>query len=412
MQRLIRTALLSASAAALLCANAANAKTCRPEDFGAVHDGTHDDTAAIQKAVEACGAGDEILLGAGTYLSGPLTLSDGDTFVVAKGSTLLGTPDHNAYRDHDGRTVTPLIAARNVHDITLTGEGTIDGNGASWWSQFRAARAAGSEMQRPKMIVLTEVTNLKVTRLTLQNSPMFHLVPQQSSKVLVDGVTILSPADSPNTDGIDPSGRDMLFQNLKIDVGDDNIAVKSGRDDPAHPGAASANMIVRDCVFLHGHGLSIGSETNGGVENLLAENITFKDTKTGIRVKTNREKGGHVRALTYRNIKMQDVGQAILITAYYPKVPDTDTAQPIQPKTPDIHDITIEHLTATGAGSAGGLYGLPERPLRDIRLIDVSIKAGKGLTVRHATASLKGTIEAVKGPPVVLQDNGTLSQTP
>jgi polygalacturonase len=412
MHRLTRTALLSASAAALLCATAANAKTCRPEDFGAVHDGTHDDTAAIQKAVDACGAGDEILLGTGTYLSGPLTLSDGDTFVVAKGSTLLGTPDHNAYRDHDGRTVTPLIAARKARNITLTGEGTIDGNGASWWSEFRAARAAGGDMQRPKMIVLTEVTNLKVTKLTLQNSPMFHLVPQQSSNVLVDGVTILAPESAPNTDGIDPSGRDMLFQNLTIDVGDDNIAIKSGRDDPAHPGAASANIIVRNCTFLHGHGLSIGSETNGGVENLLAENITFKGTTTAIRVKTNREKGGHVRALTYRNIKMQDVGQAILITAYYPKVPKTDTAQPIQPKTPDIHNITIEHLTATGAGAAGGLYGLPERPLRDIHLVDVNIKAGKGLAVRHATASLKGTIEAEKAPAVILQDGGTLSRIP
>lgn len=412
MHKFFRVLLLSGSAFALFCTSAANARTCRPEEHGAVHDGTHDDTAAIQKAIEECGPGDEIVLGTGVYLSGPLTLSSGDTLVVEKSATLLGTPDHNAYRDRDGRTVTPLISARNASDITLTGEGTIDGNGSSWWTEFRAARAAGGDMQRPKMIVLSQVTNLKVTKLTLQNSPMFHLVPQQSSNVLVDGVTILAPADSPNTDGIDPSGRDMVFQNLKIDVGDDNIAIKSGHDDPAHPGAASANMIVRDCIFLHGHGLSIGSETNGGVESLLAENITFKDTKTGIRVKTNREKGGHVRTLVYRNIKMQDVGQAILITTYYPKVPDTDAAQPIQPKTPDIHDITIEHLTVTGADAAGGLYGLPERPLRDIRLIDVNIKAGKGLTVRNATASLKGTIEAEKAPAVILQDNGTLSQTP
>jgi polygalacturonase len=408
--RINRFALLTA---ALLSTAAANAATCRPEDYGAVHDGQHDDTVAIQKAVDACGAGDEIVLGQGTYLSGPLTLSSGDTFIVAKGSTLLGTADHGAYRDRDGRTVVPLIGARNARDITLTGEGTIDGQGASWWSEFRAARARGEEGQpRPKMIVFTGVTNLKVTRLTLQNSPMFHLVPQASSNVLVDGVTILAPADSPNTDGIDPSGRDMVFSNLRIDVGDDNIAVKSGRDDPAHPGAASANMVVRDCVFLHGHGLSVGSETNGGVTNLLAENITFKGTKTAIRIKTNREKGGPVHDITYRNIKMDDVGQAILITAYYPRIPDTDAAQTIRALTPDIHHITIENLVVNGAKSAGGLYGLPERPLHDIKMVDVTITAGSGLTVSRATASLKGSVTVEKAPDIVLQAGGKLDRLP
>jgi polygalacturonase len=411
MHKLSRAALLTGSALALFCVSAANAKVCRPEDFGAVHDGKQDDTAAIQKAVEACSAGDEVVLGAGTYLSGPLTLSSGDTFVVTKGATLLGTADHEAYRDSKGRTVLPLLGARDAKDITLTGEGTIDGQGASWWSEFRAARARGEEGQpRPKMIVFTGINNLKVTKLTLQNAPMFHLVPQASSNVVVDGLTIRAPADSPNTDGIDPSGRDMVFTNLTIDVGDDNIAIKSGRDDPAHPGAATSNLVVRDCTFLHGHGLSIGSETNGGVTNILAENIIFNGTKTAIRVKTNRDRGGPVHGLVYRNIKMDNVGQAILITAYYPKIPDADPARPIGPTTPDIHDITIEHVSANNAVAAGGLYGLPERPLHGIRLVDVTIKAKKGLSVRHATATLKGSIEVEKTPGIVLQTGGTVSQ--
>ena len=397
-----------------MSAGVANAATCKPEDYGAPHDGTHDDTSAVQKAIDACRDGGTIVLGSGIYLSGPLTLGSEQTFEVDKGATLLGIADHERYRDAGGRTVVPLLSAKDAHDIVLTGEGTIDGQGVGWWPAFRAAKTEGHEQDypRPKMIVFTNVTNLKVTKLTLQNSPMFHLVPSQSSNVVVDGLTIRAPADSPNTDGIDPSGRNMLFQNLNIDVGDDNIAIKSGRDDPMHPGAATANLVVRDCTFLHGHGLSIGSETSGGVQNLLAENITFKGTKTAIRIKTNREKGGLVRELTYRNIKMTDVGQAILITSYYPRIPDTDTAQPIGPRTPDIHDITIEHVTADGAESAGGLYGVPERPLHDIRMNDVHIKAAKGMTVRDTVASLQGKIDATDGPAVILQSNATLTQTP
>lgn len=405
--------VLAGTIAALSWPAVADARICTPEANGAVHDGRHDDTAAIQRAIEACGAGDEILLSKGTYLSRPLTLSSGDTFVVAGGATLLGTADHEAYRDGRGRTVVPLISARNAHDVTLSGDGTIDGQGASWWSAFKAARAAGGDLPlRPKLVVFRDVTNLKVAGLTLRNSPMFHLVIDHSSHVLVEGLTIRAPADSPNTDGIDPSGRDMLFRNLTIDVGDDNIAVKSGRDDPAHPGAASANIVVRDCTFLHGHGLSIGSETTGGVRNMLAENITFTGTRFGIRIKTSRGKGGAVDDLTYRNLRMDHVGEAILITAYYPRILAHDGPRPIGPQTPDIHDITIEHVTAENAGSAGGLIGLPERPLRGIRLVDVVIHARKGMTVRNASATLEGRILVDTGPAIINEAGGSLTEVP
>jgi polygalacturonase len=415
MKRALRP-LLAATAVAALLAGTAEARICRPEDYGAVHDGRTLDTAAIQKAIDDCGAGDKIVLAAGVYLSGPLTLSSGDTFVVAKGAMLLGTPDHSAYRDGAGRTVVPLIGARNVSDITLSGEGIIDGNGASWWSEFRAAKAEGREDSylRPKMIVFDGIENLRVTGLTLQNSPMFHLVPSRAHNVVVDGITITAPADSPNTDGIDPSGRDMLFQNLTIDVGDDNIAIKSDRADPVHPGAASANMVIRNCHFLHGHGMSIGSGTSGGVQNILAENIRFEFTKIALRIKSARDRGGIVRGVVFRNITMDRVQQAILITAYYQHLPasGSDSAMPIGPRTPDFYDITFEHITATGTDIAGGLYGLPERPLHDIRLIDVHLAARRGFTVRHATASISGGITADEGAAEILQENGTLTHQP
>jgi polygalacturonase len=219
--------------------------------------------------------------------------------------------------------------------------------------------------------------------------------------VLIENVTIASPADAPNTDGIDPSGRDMLIQNVTIDTGDDNIAIKSGQDDPAHPGAATANIVIRNCTFRHGHGLSIGSETNGGVQNVLAENITFDGTTTALRIKTSRGRGGTVKGVVYRNIRMANVGQAVLITAYYPKIPpEDDAALPVDAKTPDISDIRLENVTGqTGIKKLGGVIGLPERPVRGVVFDRVTLTADKPLDVRNAEVTLNGSVLALSGGP-------------
>lgn len=399
---------MAGTAAALILP--ASAKTCAPESYGAKHDGVALDTSAIQKAIDACGAGDRIVLGRGVYLSGPLTLGSGDTFVVEKGAMLKASADHALFQLPGGGKPQPLIAARQAHDITLSGEGVIDGNGLSWWTAFKAARAVGGDYGRPYMIRLTHIRNLKVSGLTLQNSPMFHLVPEFSSNVLVENLTIrvtaAAPKAAPNTDGIDPSGRDMIFRNLNIDVGDDNIAIKSGRNDPQHPGEATANLVVRDCVFRHGHGLSIGSETNGGVRNLLAENISFEDTDNAIRVKTNRSRGGPIRDLVYRNIAMKNVGNAILITNYYPDIPQTDTAKPVTALTPRISGVRIENVKIDGAKTAGGFYGLPESPLENIVLDGVTASAHAGMTTRYGVVRMNGRVEAQTGAALIEQTGG------
>jgi polygalacturonase len=394
--------------AAVATGSSANAKVCVPESYGAHHDGATDDTLAIQKAIDACGRGDTIRLAAGVYLSGPITLTSGQTFEVAKGATLLAQTAPELYRRADGK-MGALINADHAENLTLTGGGTIDGQGSAWWPAIRAAKAANAALPpRPRLIHLSKVKNLKVTQLTLQNSPSFHLVPDDADGVLIDGITIRAPADSPNTDGIDPSGHHMLMQNMTIDVGDDNVAIKSGKRDPEHPEGEASDITIRNSTFLHGHGLSIGSETNGGVSHIRADHITFEDTVTGIRIKTSRDRGGAVHDIKYSDMKMTNVGQAILITSYYPKVPDTDTAQPISATTPDIYDVTVERVTAEGSKKAGGIYGLPERPLHDIRLIDVDLRADEGLTIRNASASLKGKVEAASGPATLVGTGGKL----
>jgi polygalacturonase len=398
----------AASAASGPPAQVERARTCAPEAFGAKHDGAADDTAALQKALDACAGGGAVRLGSGTYLSGPLFLHSHETLEVAKGAVLQATSDHARFLQGGGAPLA-LINAKGGGDIALVGEGVIDGAGQTWWPATRAAKAAGAaEPPRPRLILLSDVDGLVVRGLTLQNSPTFHLVPQRARNVLIENLDIHAPADSPNTDGIDPSGRDMLLQNLTIDTGDDDIAIKSGQDDRDHPGAATANIVIRNSTFRHGHGLSIGSETNGGVKDIVADNITFDGTSTALRIKTARGRGGSVRNVIYRNIRIANVGQAVLITAYYPKIPAEDSAQPIGPKTPDIAGVRLENVRGdTGIRKLGAIIGLPERAARAIVFQDVRLSGDQPLEVRNAQLELVGGALKAQGGEAVARQVGS-----
>jgi polygalacturonase len=300
----------------------------------------------------------------------------------------------------------------NVSELAITGGGVIDGGGSAWWGDVRKAKRENTpEPPRPRLVTLSRCQHIRLESITLRNSPSFHFVPSNCEDVAVTGVKITAPADSPNTDGIDPSAsRNVRISKCTIDVGDDNIAVKSGAVDPKHPEAASEDIVVSDCVFLHGHGMSIGSETNGGVRNLRVERCTFRDTTTGIRIKSDRTRGGLVSNISYTDITMENVKTAILITAYYPKVPATDAAQPVTDKTPMYDNIRITNVKAEGSASAGTIVGVPERPLKGIVLDRVSIAAKTGLVIRNASVEQrKLEVNAAKGLPVTLEENGRLN---
>jgi polygalacturonase len=200
-----------------------------------------------------------------------------------------------------------------------------------------------------------------------------------------------------------------------LDVGDDNIAVKAGGDRKS-PGnrPSCTNFTVTDCTFLHGHGLSIGSETYGGMDGMTVRNCTFDGTTSGIRMKSNRERGGLVRNLRYDGISMVNVKTPVSITSYYPKTPakpSDDPAMPVKLPAPEWKNIEISNLTATGSKNAGVIWGLPELPVtgvtfrkvtisaetgmkiynaRDIRLIDTSITVSKGDKIITENAMVSG----------------------
>ncbi len=388
---------------------------CNPRAYGARGDGVSKDTAAIQAAIDACErqGGGTVRLTAGIYLSAPIVLKSNITLLLDKGATLLGSADHGDYppkTEFREPGLQSLVSATNAVNVAITGEGVIDGNGESWWQMARSIKNAGvmgSDHPRPRLVVFDHCRHLRVEGVTIQNSPMWQLVPYYSDDVTIRNIKVLAPARSPNTDAIDPfSSSNVRIDHVLADVGDDDIAIKSGAIGSAGPDEPSRDITIADCTFLHGHGLSIGSEIAGGARNIRAERIRFEGTDNGIRVKANRDRGNDVGPLFFRDIEMKDVKNALVISEYYPKVspPDSELPQPVTRLTPHFHDITIENLTATGGASAGVIAGLPEAPVLGVVLRNVKISAKTGLTIAYAEVTGKHvTVQAETGEAIAKQ---------
>jgi polygalacturonase len=300
------------------------------------------------------------------------------------------------------------VQADHVSNVTITGPGTVDGQGAPWWAIIKAEKAAGQELSpRPALIDLETVSTGHITGITLKNAPNGHITVKASANVTVDGITINSPADSPNTDGLDVwSSSNVSITNSTIAGGDDNLAINSSAaNGPAH------DISLSGCTIGTGHGLSIGSYTAGGVYNVSIHDNTLNGTSNGIRIKTARDRGGEVHALSYANMTMSAVSTPISILAYYPSVPaDGDPAQAVTANTPNYHDITISNVTATGASSAAAIVGVPELPITALHLNAVNITASTGAVVRNATVTTSSTtIRPSSGSAWILQSNGRVS---
>jgi len=203
----------------------------------------------------------------------------------------------------------------------------------------------------------------------------------------------------------------MVIEHVYADVGDDNIAIKSGAINSPGPDSPSKNITITDCTFEHGHGLSIGSEIAGGVQNVRAMRIHFKGTDQGIRIKANRDRGGDVSNISVRDIDMTDVKTAILITEFYPGVPPEGPypPQPVTRLTPFFHNIRIENLTAANSKVAGQIFGLPESPVKDIVLRNVHIAAASGMVISNATVNFdKVSIKADSGKNIDVRPSAKL----
>jgi len=359
-------------------------------NYGAVGDGAATNTAAIQAAIDACksAGGGSVEVPSGVYLCGPLRLFSNVNLHLDDGAVLRMLP----LDKYPGGTDNPenFISGAALHDVAISGKGTIDGQGAPWWP-FAKTKGA----HRPRMIALKSCERILIEGVMLMNSPMFHIAISgaDTSDVIVRGVTIRAPAStdpvlpSHNTDACDVSGHNILIEDCDVSVGDDNFTC----------GGNTHDVLITHCTYGYGHGVSIGSYTRGEVSNITVTHCTFTNTECGIRIKTDRDRGGHVHDMLYSDLKMTNVNFPILVYAsYMAKEPEyrdltnlsaaTATAYPAAPVgklTPFYSSIVFKNISATVAPGrrAGLIWGLPEAKATNILLQNVRITADKSFGV-------------------------------
>jgi polygalacturonase len=362
--------------------------------LGAAGDGRTLETTALQAAVDACHrqGGGMVFFPAGRYLTGTLFLHNEIHLHLDSGAVLLGSgnPEDYPVLDHrwegtEQSTYAPLLAGRNLKNITVSGRGRIDGQGAAWWGRVKDRSL---KFPRPRLISFSDCENILIEGLTLVNSPSWTINPVRCSNVTVRGVTIVNPPDSPNTDGINPdSCRHVRISDCYVSAGDDCITLKAGSEDE-HPDrrAPCRDITIANCTLAHGHGgIVIGSEMNGGVQNVVISNCVFTGTDRGIRLKSRRGRGGIVEDIRASNLIMTDVLCPFTMNLYYgcgawgdPVVSDK-RPQPRNEGTPRIRRIHLSHITARGVKyTAGFFYGLPEMPAEEISLSDISVSLAAG----------------------------------
>ena len=335
-------------------------------------------TTYIQNAINYVNTsgGGKVILTQGTYRIGPISMKSNVNLYIDTLCTLLGSPNMADWTV--GGSLLNLInnGGKTLSNVNISGRGTIDGSGAPWWAAYNANNA----ISRPRLIYISNTTNLTIDSVYIRNSPSFNVVPSNCTNVVIDHVNIYDTANSPNTDGIDPSDcKNVLITNCTIDVGDDNIAIKAGRNNSTLVPGACQDITVANCTFKHGHGLSVGSETDDGFLNLRATGCTFSSTTNGIRVKSGAGLGGLCQNLYYSNITMSKVTNPIVIDMNY----STSTTYPTD--IPSVNGLYINNLTVTGASNAGTIAGITNGLVQNVVFSNVNITATTGkMTISNA----------------------------
>ncbi|WP_046175546.1 glycoside hydrolase family 28 protein [Domibacillus indicus] len=358
------------------------------QSFGAKGDGQTLNTEAIARAVEACAqaGGGTVYVPAGRFLTGAIILKSNVTLYLEAGAVLLfsTSPDdypvvHSRWEGVNREVYASCIYGEDLENVSVKGEGTLNGNGAFWWELFSKKE---NKYPRPKLVSFDRCRRVLISGVKMVDSPSWTVNPIRCEDVTVHNISILNPSNSPNTDGIDPeSCRNVRISDCHIDVGDDCIAVKSGTEDSPER-VPCENITITNCTMIHGHGgVVLGSEMSGDIRNVTVSNCVFEGTDRGIRLKSRRGRGGAVEDIRVNNIIMKNVICPFIINAYYfcgprgkEKYVWDKAPYPVTEETPSFRRIHFSNITAREVSAAAGfLYGLPEMYVEDITFNDIAV---------------------------------------
>ncbi len=369
-------------------------------DFGGKGDAITLNTAAFEKGIAALNkiGGGHLNVPAGVYLTGIIELKDNIDLHLDKNAIIVFSPDKEEMFEMidsvRAKKTTTWITASKRRNISITGEGTIDGNGEWWrpvkrgkvsdteWNKFKsmggtitpdgklwypfnlkhfknvADSYTKQEKLRTHLIRFTNCDNVLIKGVTLMNSPKFHLIPTRCRNVIIDGITVKCPWNAQNGDAIDLSScQNVLIVNNVIDAGDDGICMKAGIGEKGLQYGPVKNVIIENNHVYHAHGgFVVGSEFSGGLENIIVRNNTFTGTDTGLRFKSAVKRGGTTKNIFIDNIFMTDIKDEAIVfqTTYWDnhvgaKGPEevVDTAF-----TPHFQDIHINNVVVRGCNTA------------------------------------------------------------
>lgn len=414
----------------LVIAVTAWSRTFNMKELGADPRGIESCTELINQTIEKASSegGGTIYFPAGVYLTATIHMKSNITLYVESGAVLRFSDRFEDYLPFvkirwEGtvmNTLSPLIYAHDAENLTITGRGTLDGNGFKWWSWEKETRelikknggklpalnklqrmweeanedleisdyykpSLERRMFRPPFIQFYECNNVLIENVKIVNSPFWTINPVFCDNVTVHGVTIYNPSKDPkgpNTDGINPSScRNVRISDCFISVGDDCITIKSGRDaDGRKYGKACENITITNCVMLSGHGgVVIGSEMSGGVRRVTISNCVFDGTDSGIRLKSSRGRGGVVEELRVDNIVMKNIQRnAFIFDLFYDK---ESKVEPVSERTPVFRNIHLSNITGSDIKQIGYIKGIEEMPVQGLSFSNINMKAEVGFII-------------------------------
>jgi polygalacturonase len=386
------------------------------------------DTARLQRAIDKCGRGRAVMLRVdetdNAFLSGPLVLKPDVTLILGRGVTLYASRDPAVFAVSPGscgivshspglRGCKPLIAVDHAPNSGVMGDGVIDGRGGekmlgsqySWWDLAEQARAGGGQ-QVPRLIVATDSDNFTLYRITLKNSPNFHVVYNHGDGFTVWGLKIDTPQRlARNTDGVGPGdgAKNVTITRSYIRTGDDNVAIKGG------PGGAT-NMTISHDHFYWGHGMSIGSETNGGVSKIRVFDLSLDGPDNAIRIKSNGSRGGLTEDVVYDDVCIRDSPNPITLDTAY------SANGPLQGDSPPtMRDITLHNVRVSGGGKfTFNGYDHTHRIAATLNGVQITDDEKYAYEVNHADLTLgpdPTNLDLPAGPDL-MKDDSTISGKP